>query len=58
VESKNNTYPKKSVRFVIALLHGARNGLLFGMKSNTAASAAETIETEYERHLDFSASTV
>jgi hypothetical protein len=32
VESKNNTYPKKSVWFVIALLHGARSGQMFGNK--------------------------
>ena len=55
VESKNNTCPKKSVRFVSALFLGARNGLPFGTMSNTAAIVVARIQTKDESSLDVSA---
>jgi hypothetical protein len=51
VESKNNTCPKKSVRFVSALFLGARNGLPFGTMSNTAAIVVARIKTKDESSL-------
>jgi hypothetical protein len=58
VESKNNTCPKKSVRFANALFLGARNGLPFGKMSNTAAIVVARIKTKYEGSLAVSPPTV
>jgi hypothetical protein len=41
VELKNNTFLKRCVRFVTVLLFGEKSGLPFGMRLNTAATAAE-----------------
>jgi hypothetical protein len=57
VELKNNTYPKKSVRFVSALFLGARSGLLFGTTSSTAAIVVARIKTIYESAIVVSAPT-